>query len=91
MPISSRSLNLYWDPPNYSERNGDIQFYIVNVSVLESGETFEEITTTTNVLLTALRPYYTYSCVVTASTVVGQGPFSTAFIIRMPEDGKILL
>ena len=90
-PLSSRSLNLFWNPPNYSERNGEIQFYTVNISALESGETFEATTTTMTLVLTSLRPYYTYSYIVAASTVVGQGPFSSAFMIRMPEDGIIII
>ena len=54
---------------------------------MESGEEFQLTSLVANLSLSSLRPYYTYSFAIAASTVIGEGPFSLLFTIRMPEDG----
>lgn len=90
LPTSSRTLFLSWDPPPRPQRNGEITLYTINVTVLENGETFQVTSDASNLTLSSLRPYYTYSFIITASTIVGEGPFSEALTIRMPEDGMLL-
>ena len=86
---SSRSALLTWDPPEAPERNGIVLEYTINVSAVETGEEFQLTSVTTSITVTSLRPYTTYQCVISASTSVGMGPFSTLFTVRTPEDGKI--
>ena len=85
---SPRSLTLTWDPPTAGDRNGVIVSYTINVTVLETEEMFQLSSLTTDLTLSSLRPYYTYLFAVSASTVIGDGPFSLQVTIRMPEDGK---
>ena len=87
VPTSSSSLYLTWQPPLPAERNGEIVLYTINVTVVESGEEFQLTSFVANLSLSSLRPYYTYSFAIAASTVIGEGPFSLVFTIRMPEDG----
>ena len=87
MATSPHSITLNWSPPPPSEQNGPIIGYIINVTVLESDETFQRETDTTSLTVDA-RPYRTYSFFVSAKTVVGYGPFGTDVIIRTPESGE---
>ena len=88
---SSRTASLSWDSPDLSSRNGEITSYTVNVSVVESEEMLQFIALSTDLELSSLRPYHTYLYIIAASTVAGEGPFSMAVIITMPEDGKVYL
>ena len=87
VPTSSSSLLLTWQPPLPAERNGEIVLYTINVTIVESGEEFQLTSLVANLSLSSLRPYYTYTFAIAASTVIGEGPFSLLFTIRMPEDG----
>ena len=90
--LDSRTLQVSWSPPPVSAQNGIITEYVVNASVLETGEMFEQRTTgnATSLTIRALHPDYTYTYVVAAATAIGTGPFSIFRSIRMPEDGKDL-
>lgn len=85
--MSSRSVILRWNPPPLSQRNGEIVSYTINVTGVESEEEYQLTSTTANLTLSSLRPYFTYSFAISASTLIGEGPFGTVFTIRMPEDG----
>ena len=77
-----------WTPPPEDLQNGIIVDYTVNITVTETGESFQHATDgNTTLLLTGLHPYYTYSITVAASTSIGLGPFTVMYFIRMPEDG----
>lgn len=55
---------------------------------VETGVTIQLMVTGAAVLLIdTLHPYYVYSFFISAATTVGQGPYSTIFSIRTPEDG----
>ena len=85
--VNSRALSLTWSPPPPEDQNGIIRNYLVNISVVESGEHFHQLTSNTTVLVVdELQPYYTYSCIVAALTV-GTGPFTEASVVQLPEDG----
>ncbi len=87
--MTSTSAYLSWEPPPDENRNGVIVQYIINVTVQETGERFQLTSETTYLEVTNLRPYRTYVCVIAAATSVGLGPFSTAFTVQTPEDGKL--
>ena len=85
--VNSRALSLTWSPPPPEDQNGIIRNYLVNISVVESGEHFYQLTSNATVLVVdELHPYYTYGCIVAALTV-GTGPFTEASIEQLPEDG----
>ena len=88
LATSSHTAYLTWVPPDVPLRNGEIISYTINVSVVESEEMFQFISESTELELSALRPYHTYMYTIAASTVAGEGPFSVVVTIRMPEDCK---
>ena len=84
---SSTSAYLIWNPPSYEEQNGVIIGYVIDVTLLETGEQFQLNSSTTSLELTNLRPYRTYWCIIAAATSVGLGPFNIT-IVETLEDGK---
>ena len=84
--LNSTTIQVQWEPPSLADQNGMIHSYYLNISATETGSFFQ-LTSKTNVLnISGLHPYYTYSLSVAAVTI-GRGPYSSVFIIRMPEDG----
>ena len=90
MSLHSRAIFLSWSPPPLLDTNGIIREYRVNVTEVETGTEFTQIAYTTSLTLQSLHPFYTYHCIVSAFTV-GIGPFTSVFIITMPEDGMLRL
>ncbi len=88
---SSTSAYLSWGPPPDESHNGDIVLYVINVTVMETGERFQLTSETTYLEVINLRPYRTYVCVIAAATSVGLGPFSTFITVETPEDGEFCL
>ena len=88
-PIDSRTLLLAWEPPAEEEQNGIIREYFINISAAETSDEFQYQATNTTVIVEDLHPHYTYSFVISAVTI-GHGPYSEAYTIQMPEDGKTL-
>ena len=86
--ISSTSATLSWSEPPEEQQNGDIIGYIIHVVALEDNSTFGLSSTSTNITITALKPYHTYICVVAAQTAVGTGPFGIQLIFVTLEAGK---
>ena len=87
--VTSRSINLTWDPPTAFTQNGIIRTYIIRVSVLESGENIQQMSNSTEIDLEMLHPYYTYSFVISAVTI-GPGPPSSAYNVITDEEGNPL-
>lgn len=85
--ISSRSAILNWNPPLPVHQNGNITAYIINASVVGSGESLQFVSDSTLLELDTLAPYTTYSFVIAASTSVGMGPFSIEVVIETQEEG----
>ena len=56
--------------------------------ILETGVNFNYTTSDEFLEVTGLTPFTTYSCIVAAETSIGPGPFTSAFSITTPEDGK---
>ena len=78
-----------WDPPLPDAQNGVIIGYIINVTVLETGEMFQLLSDTDSLGLNFLRPFTTYICVIAAQTAVGVGPYSITYQVTTLEDGKL--
>ena len=80
---------LVWDPPRPEDKNGQILLYYINVTQLNSGNTFQVSTNQTTIFIGNLDPYTTYTFVVAASTIAGLGPFSSNNTVTTLEDGKL--
>ena len=63
-------IALSWSAPLFEDCNGVIRHYIVNVTELETGYEFGEVTTHMARTYSSLHPYYTYEFSVYAVTVV---------------------
>ena len=87
---NTRTLLLTWQAPEPLNRNGIIIKYVVNITELETGAVFHLVTEELNVTVNSLHPFYAYDCIVAAETIIGQGPFTSALRVEMPEDGKTL-
>ena len=87
--MNSHSINISWSPPPLDKVNGIIQYYFVNISVMETSQTLYFQTTDTSVSLNDVHPHYTYTVVVAAVTIA-IGPFSTEQSITTPQDGNYL-
>ena len=86
--VTSRSISLTWDPPTAANQNGIIRTYIINMTVLESGEYIQLMSNRTEIDLEMLRPYYTYSFVISAVTI-GPGPPSTGYNVTTEHEGSL--
>ena len=85
----SRTLVLGWIPPDPEDRNGIIIKYTINITELETDMPLDFVIGNTTTLTVSVHPYYRYSYIVAAQTVIGQGPYSTPpQVFRMPEDGR---
>ena len=84
--LSSSSLMLTWLPPPPGSHNGIIREYRINITEIQTGNTFLLSSTSLTIAVTSLHPYYTYECTVSAYTVA-TGPFTEPTIITTPEDG----
>ena len=83
----SNSISLSWSPPLLSERNGLIQYYLVNVTETDTGMDYGHVSLSTNFTLFALHPFYTYVIMVTSVTV-GPGPATNPIMVTTDQDSK---
>ena len=60
---------------------------MVNVSVIETGNTEQLTSDQPQLTIEGLHPFYTYSFLIAAVTV-GPGPFSEVLSIQMPQAGE---
>lgn len=89
IPLHSQALLLTWMPPPLNEQNGIIRSYEVYVTETETGILRNYTTSSTNITIAHLHPFYTYSCVISALTV-SEGPVSNPAIVTTPQDGKFM-
>ena len=87
--LDPETICLVWDEPT-GRHNGIIQEYRLNITELETGRQFRNVTITTTLVLTNLHPDYTYLWTVTAFTIA-EGPYSTSDSVTTLEDGKLFL
>ena len=74
--FDSTSISLAWEPPPFSDRNGNIVMYNIRVREEETQTQLEYTSTIQHYTLTSLHPYYLYHISIAAVTV-GTGPFTT--------------
>ena len=79
--ITSFNINLFWDPLNCTEQNGDITGYSVRYGVEESGSIKNMYVSggaTTEATISGLNPSTNYFTEVAAVNSAGSGVYSTA-------------
>ena len=84
--MNSRVIQVQWEPPPLVDQNGVIRGYIINISVAETGSSFQLTSETTTLNISDLHPFYTYTLTVAAVTI-GPGPYGLVLTVQMPEDG----
>ncbi|KAM5288523.1 phosphatidylinositol phosphatase PTPRQ [Ctenodactylus gundi] len=84
--ISSSSILLYWDPPEYP--NGKITHYTIYAMELDTNRAFQMTTVDNSFLITGLKKYTKYKMRVGASTLVGESSLSEEndIFVTTPED-----
>ncbi|KAM4881751.1 phosphatidylinositol phosphatase PTPRQ [Thomomys bottae] len=84
--MSSSSILLYWDPPEYP--NGKITHYTIYAMELDTHRTFQMTTVENSFLITGLKKYTSYKMRVSASTHVGESSLSEEndIFVKTPED-----
>ena len=81
------TVQLEWLEPRAEDTNGLIRAYVVNITELETGTSWQQrIEDDTDALIESLHPFYSYSLSVAAETV-DLGPFTLPTTVEMPEDG----
>ena len=87
--VNSTTIQLQWQPPLFSDQNGVIRSYLININVVQTGAALQLTSQTTAINISGLHPHYTYTLTVAAVTI-GPGPYGLMLTIRMPEDGMDL-
>ena len=82
------SIILHWGPPPIEGQNGIILMYRINITEVESGRVFQYTTDISTLAVSALHPYYTYNWAVSASTIIGYGPYTEISTVVTLEDSK---
>ncbi|XP_007951364.1 phosphatidylinositol phosphatase PTPRQ [Orycteropus afer afer] len=84
--ISSSSILLFWDPPEYP--NGKITHYTIYAMELDTNRAFQMTTVDNSFLITGLKKYTRYKMRVAASTHVGESSLSEEndIFVTTPED-----
>ena len=88
--INSQSFSISWHAPLAEDQNGDIQYYLIDFTEVDTNVTSQVFSTNTSITLTGLHPYYTYVYSISAYTV-GEGPYTSENSVILPEDGKLKL
>lgn len=87
--FSPHSISLTWSPPSYTDHNGVITGYVINVTHTDTLVTLQHTSgNDTSATIQSLNPFTAYICVVAAQTGAGTGPFSTGIGVKTQEDGK---
>ena len=83
----STTIALSWNPPPPENQNGMIRHYTINVTELNSGESFILISINTDIVLSSLHPFYVYEIRI-AAVSIATGP--SAFLrVHTEEDGQL--
>lgn len=85
--VTSSSVSLTWVPPPLLLHNGVIREYKVNITEVDTGRVLVFYSSTTDITISTLHPFYTYLCRVSAFTV-GYGPYTENFLFTTLEDGE---
>ena len=79
-------VTLQWSPPRADLQHGTIQFYTVQLMVVNTGVITEYTSMELSLTISDLHPHYTYTCTIAAVTVA-PGPEDTV-MFQMPENGR---
>ena len=85
--ISSRFVTFLWSPPPLEHQNGIIISYRINLT--SHGATQHYTSTDTNINITGLAPYSSYSLAIAAENSAGVGPYNE-FNFTTGEEGTHL-
>ena len=85
--VTSEMFVLSWEQPAFEETNGIIRHYVIQVTEVETGDSYTVTSNTTRVTLHGLHPFYTYICTVAAETI-GIGPYSIEIVVQLAEERK---
>ena len=86
--VDPTTIIISWMPPLFIHQNGLIQSYRVHVNETNTGSVYNYSSTASNITVSQLHPYYTYSCAVSPVTVK-PGPSSSPVYVTTHEDGKL--
>ena len=86
--VTPYSVTLQWDPPTPDKQNGVIVSYVINVMTGDQVQRMVVQSNDSQQTISNLTPYTTYTFSISASTRIGQGPFSAAVATRTSETGK---
>ena len=88
--VMSRTVGLTWVAPRSDLQNGVIRHYVIEAYENDTGNvlTYQTPSDQTNLVVTSLHPFYTYTMSVRAVTV-SPGPPSLSITVNTLEDGKI--
>ena len=87
MAQSPTQVMLSWSPPPRVNINGDLQYYAVKVTEVETSRQWTFYSVNTFITVGGLHPYYNYCSQVAAHTVIGNGPFTDPFYVQTEETG----
>ena len=87
IPMNASSVIVSWVPPPEEDRNGIIQGYTIRVVGVHTAEDFTLSVTSTETVIGALHPFYSYKITV-ATVTIAHGPFSNPVTVMMPPLGK---
>ena len=88
--VNSTTIALRWDTIAVENRNGILRHYLISVLEVETGEVDVYTAVATQLNISRLHPYYTYTCVVAAVTN-SVGPFSHNVSIITPQGGNYMI
>ena len=88
--INSSAVSLSWEMLPKENQNGIIRYYSVDVFAQETGISLEFTSTTEDIIVYPLHPYYHYTFLVAGNTTK-IGPFSEPLFFKMPEDSELRL
>ena len=87
---STTLVTFSWSPPPRIDINGNLRYYVVKMTEIETGRPWRFHAVDTFITIGALHPYYNYSSQVAAHTVVGSGPFTHVFYVGTLETGIMI-
>ena len=84
--VTSTMVEISWDPLPSEDENGIVRHYLINVTEIQTGKTFQTTSSDESTMLSNLHPAYEYTFRIAAYTI-GSGSYSTVFTITTLEDG----
>lgn len=88
--IGSTFVEVVWSEPDLSGHNGVIRSYTLLINELQGDTSFNLTSTSTQVTVTNLHPFYMYSISVAAVTT-SPGPYSIQVAVTTLQDGMYVL